>query len=215
MKELEQIVQHALAQMAESGQFNKIVEAMVHKSVEEIISQCFNYGGPFQKQLAEAINKNIHIDFSHLGLAGYNQTLLNIIKAKLDSSIVQFAQKQISEGLDQLFATPPAEIKLSELVELYKKYLAEDDRDKEMEINAKVIRSEGCDGYWRLKLDGVPNKYGKQFEIACDNKGNIYSISAPYHGDLTKALFAGPFYGFERALWQMYAAKTKLVIDDI
>ena len=32
--------------------------------------------------------------------------------------------------------------------------------------------------------------------------------------DPSKKIFCGPFYGFDRLLFQMYAAKTKLIIDE-
>lgn len=214
MNELSQAIQTAFTGMVESGQLTKIIEANVQKSVETVLSEALRSYSPFQKALAEHVQKSLSVDFSNLGLAGYNETILKIIKAKLDASIHKFADKQFAESMDELLQNPPAEIKLSALVKMLSDEAKEDDNHEG--ISWHLVMSDSSDGWGHLKMDAKPDvrKDDCRFEIAFTAKGEIYRIYIPYSGDVTKKIFAGPFFGFERVLFQMYAAKTKLILDE-
>lgn len=216
MKELEQAIQTAFAGMVSSGQLGKIIETNVQKAVEKTLDDVFKSYSPFQKNLTEHIQKTLNVDFGGIGLAGYNEIVLKIIKAKLDASVFKFAEKQISASLDELLENPPAEIKLSELVEMLSKEARAED-NHERGISCHVVENDNNDRWGTVKLDKKPRVAARdcQFDIAYTDKGEIYRIGIPYHGDVTKKLFAGPFFGFERALFQMYAAKTRLILDDV
>ena len=221
MKELEQAIQTAFTDMVTSGQLKKVIETNVQKAVESVLSDCFRNYSPFQKALAEHINATLRVDFERLGLAGYNATLLQIIKTKLDAAVFQFAEKQIGEGLAELLQNPPAEIKVSELVAMLKKQLQEDSSYHEESrpdvVDCEVQTDTGIvAGYGQVKLTVKRrgSTDGRCYELAIDSEQRVYRVSLPYQGDISKRVFAGPFFDFERALFQIYAAKTKLVLDE-
>lgn len=217
MKELEQAIQTAFTNMVTSGQVTKIIETQIQKTVEHVFVETFRSYSPFCKALTDHVQKTLQVDFAGLGLAGYNETVLRIIKAKLDANVEQFAMGQISKAMDELLKTPPTEIKLSELVDLLKKHVGAGDGG-ECGVSCHVEFSDGSTlkGWCHVRLDEKPRQSSRdcRFDVAVTDKGEIYRISLPYSGDVTKRMFAGPFYGFECALFQMYAAKTRLIIDE-
>lgn len=215
MQELEAAIQTAFKGMVATGQLAKIVETQVQRSVENVLNDTFRSGSVFQKALADHVQKAIGLDFSDLGLVGYNVVVRNIIKAKLDATINHFAIKQIEACLDEVLQNPPTEITLAELRDLLREHQRNHYRE-EREISCHVVMNENtCPGYGVLKMDVKPNVSAKEcgFEIAFTDTGEIYRLGLPYQGNFDNRVFVGPFYGFERALFQMYVAKTKLVLN--
>lgn len=151
------------------------------------------------------------MDLRQLGLVGYNEIVLKIVKAKLDASVEVFGKAQIEKDLEELLKSPPAEIKLSDLVEQMKEAHKDDER-----YECTCIVDWGTsDGWGRVYLDknGDKRKNDCEHSLAFTKEGEIYSFSID-RCDPSKKMFFGPTYGFERSLFQMYAAKTKLIIDE-
>lgn len=211
MKELETAIVAAFTKMAETGAIEKIVAEKIAKTVDSILDDALRSYSDFGKQLKETINASLHVDMKGLSLTGYNDIILKIIKAKLDNSIEIVGAARIEKELEELLAAPPAEIKLSELVEQLKNGRTGGDW-----YQCTCIVDWGSnDGWGRIYLDedGDKSKRDCDHELAFTKDGEIYSISIDGR-DPSKKLFIGPFYSFERSLFQMYVAKTKLIVDE-
>lgn len=215
MKELEVAMQVAFDRMVKAGKLDQIVEAKVQKAVEEVVSDAFSYNSPFRESLKEHLKNNITVDLSSIGLGAYNDFILKVIKAKLDASVFRFAEKQIGETMDKLLKPAPVEIKLSELVEQFKEFV-HNDEDRDGGISCHIESSETISGYSTVRLDSKPRVAARdcRYDIALNKNGEVYRIALPYTGDITKKIFAGPFYRFEQTLFQLYAAKTRLILDE-
>jgi len=215
MKELEEQIQKAFGAMVSSGKLATIIEENVQKSVESIIRSAFDYHGTVPRALAEYLNKNLKVDFEGIGLAGYNEFIAKIIRQKLDAVVFKYGEGLIGKQIDELLSNPPESITLSQLIEQYHKFAREEQDEEPFAMSCEVIESDSVSGYCRVKLGAKSSRTRseKHYELALTGKGEVYSISAPYSGDITKRLFVGPLFGFERLLFQMYAAKTRLVID--
>lgn len=209
MKELEEAIVNSFRKMRENGTIEKIIEAKLEKTVSEIFDEVLRSYSDFGKKLKETVETTLKVDFSQLGFDGYNDIVLKIIQRKMDSAIGLVVRAKLEEGLDDLFKTPPTEIKLSELVNQMKG----DEFDEREECTCIVKHRDR--GYGRVYLDECPNKnYDEcKYEIAFDDKGTVYQISIDGYKQKEK-LFVGPFFGFERTLFQLYAAKTKLIVDE-
>lgn len=216
MKELEQAMTAVFAKMVANGDLNQIVEESVKGAVKRVIADCFTSYSPFHKQLGEHINKTLAVDFSALGLAGYNDFLLKVIKTKLDAAVFQFAEQHISQGLDELLKPAPKEIKLSALIELLREARREDLTGEEDGISWHVRKAGTVSRYRYVHLDPKRGKSYDEcgYQLSVTDQGEVYRLVLPWSGDVSKKIFAGPFYGFDRALFQMYAAKTKLILDE-
>jgi len=211
MKELEKAVIDAFNKMAAEGAIEKIVTERVTKTVESILDDALKSYSDFGKQLKEVVTKSLHVDMQSLNLTGYNDIILKIIKAKLDNSIEIVGAERIKKELEDLLATPPAEIKLSQLVEQLKK----GNYDSNNECCTCIVEWGSTDGWGHIYLDEGEDKRSKDCDhhLAFTREGEIYFISIDGR-DPSKKLFIGPFYDFERSLFQMYVAKTKLIVDE-
>lgn len=200
MKELEEAITKTFGDMVASGKLTEIIEGHVQKSVDSVFRSFFETYSPFQEALQEYINQNLRVNFEGLGLA---------------AAVFKFAEKQITQGLEYIFEGAPAEIKLSALVAMLEESERQDDSQSEG-ISCHVELDKYTEGYHWIKLDRKRRKSSDECEysIAVNKQGEGYNIGLPHRGDVTKKLFAGPFYGFDRALFQLYAAKSKLIIDE-
>ncbi|WP_198364066.1 hypothetical protein [Burkholderia ubonensis] len=79
----------------------------------------------FGKQLSEHVKKAVQVDFSNLGIPGYNDLILKIILQRVDASLNEQIEKHVTSQLDELLAPAPEEIKLSELVADFIKFQAD------------------------------------------------------------------------------------------
>lgn len=214
MKELQAAIETAFTGMVERGELNKVITEALEKSVTSVIKQTFETYSPFQKALKEHVEKTLVINFDDLGLAGYNALLLKIIKSRVEASIFQVAEKQITAGLDELMANPPSEFKLSELIKEFRES-TKGDRPPDDGISFHCKAADSSDGYFHCAFDEKSRKseYDCGYRFAVTDKGEIYSLKFPYEGDVTKGLFVGHRFGFERTLFQLWAAKSKIVMD--
>ena len=211
MKELEVAIVAAFTKMAETGAIQTIIEREIERTVGDILHSSLQPYSDFGKSLGKTIKSALNVDLDRLGIAGYNDTILKIVKTKLDSSMELFGKAQIEKDLEELLKVPPKEIKLSQLVEQLKDHYGDHGR----ECTCIITHDMRMDGWGRVYLhknDRV-EKSDCEYEMAFTADGEVYSVSIDGR-DPSKKIFCGPFYGFERDLFQMYAAKTRLIIDE-
>ncbi|WP_205168796.1 hypothetical protein [Burkholderia sp. LMG 13014] len=215
MKELEQAVSNAFSNIVTSGTIEKAIEEKLTKTITSIVNEELQSYSEFGKQLSEHVKKAVQVDFSKLGLPGYNDLILKIIRKRVEEDLNEQIERHVATQLDELLAPAPEEIKLSELVADFIKFQAE-----------KQSYSCSCDLPDRITLtvdtEGSFTHIGLDKEAGIDRyrcpwridtmDGRVYSVRIN-EIDPKNTLFIGPIYGFERKLFQLYATGTKLVID--
>ncbi|MGI0118276.1 hypothetical protein [Zooshikella sp. RANM57] len=212
MKEMETAVISAFNNLADTGVINEIIASNVERSVKSAVEDCLEPYSDFGGQLKEAIKKALNINMESLYLGGYNDFILKVIKAKLDAIVFEEGRKQIESNLEELLAPAPKEIKFSELIEDFKQYVVnkEDELDDHITFNFKKLSS--------LSLIYFDEESGKsnyqcKFKITVneeDHTINSIEIDDVKYGE---KLFIGKLYSFERDLFQLYTAGTKLILD--
>jgi len=207
------MTQTAFAALAADGKLEAIVKARVAKCVEDAINDATGYNSDFINGLKAYVKAELPMDFSGIGLAGYNAELIKMIRGRLDASLLAWMDKSISESMGDLLEPPPAEMKVSEMVKLFAETLDEHERD---ELRVRCKDDDGMvKGYWSIEMT-VGSRQSETWRVAVGGRdGEIYSISVPYHGEITKRLFTARTWGFERALFRLYAGKTKIVRDEV
>jgi len=215
MKELELAVVAAFNTMAESGVLQKIIEEKVAKTVSECVGNVLGSYSDFGKALNEHVKDALRVDFKDLGLVGYNEIVMKIIKAKLTDSINTVGVKRLEKELSDLLVDPPAEIKLSDLVDQFKSRLDSDRRSSRITCIVDTTDSTGlCPGYAHVFLDeeSGTSKYSCNIRLDVTLAGKVYGLKIGGQ-DIKNTLFIGPHFGFERSLFQLYAAGTKIIVD--
>lgn len=210
MKELETAIIAAFNKMAESGAIEKIIEEKISKTVDSILDSALKSYSDFGKDLEKTIKDGLKVDLKKLDLLEYNHIILAIIKKKLDHSVLTVGKERLEKEMEELLASPPAEVKLSALVEMLKE--GADDRSGS-ECTC-IVEGSISDGWGHVYLDKNDDKDKHQcdYRLAYTDKGEVYSIHIDGR-DPKESLFIGPLYGFERSLFQMYVAKTRLIVD--
>ena len=213
MKEFENAVAAATAELVASGELTKIVRKTIEATVGSIVREALSIYSPWGKQLAEALAAGLQIDASQIGINGYNQTVLAIVRDRLDHAINVVGAKKVQEDLDQMLGTAaPQEMKLSTLIEQFREHCAKYDRRRCTIIleppDGGILRSR-----W-LYLGEEPgqDKYRCAIRILISEDGAVH-ICQLDGVDPKKGIFLGVLYGFKRTIFQLYAAGAKLIID--
>jgi hypothetical protein len=216
MKEMEIAVTAAFTTMAASGALQKVIEENVTKAVSECVKNTLGSYSDFSKALNEHVKTALNVDFRELGLTRYNEIVLKIIKAKLADSINTVGVQRLEKEMGELLVNPPAEIKLSALVEQFKRNLDRyDRRDGRITCDVNTADSTGiCPGYAHIYMDKESGKsrYSCEIQIDVTPAGKVFGLKIG-GTDIKNTLFVGPHFGFERSLFQLYAAGTKIIVD--
>ncbi|KWK79403.1 hypothetical protein WM16_07620 [Burkholderia ubonensis] len=215
MKELEQVVASAFSNIVNAGVIEKAIEEKLSKTITSIIDEELRSYSDFGKLLSEHVKKAVQVDFSNLGIPGYNDLILKIIRQRVDASLNEQIEKHVTSQLEELLAPAPEEIKLSELVADFIKFQA----DKQLyscscdlpDRITLLVETSGSFTHIALDKEFGTERYRCPWRIDT-NDGRVYSVKID-ETDPKKAIFIGPMYGFERRLFQLYAAGTKLIID--
>lgn len=208
--------------MAEEGFFQVALEKAVEEATAKAIENLFGRWGDFGKQIEAGLKSQIGIDLSQIGIEGYNETVCKIVKRQIEKHQMGPVQAELEKTMAAIFAAPPAQFTVAELVESFYEHLREDYHEKKGDrptvILTAGVRDEDSpkDGdYWHLYMDAKEgtSKYSCKYQMAFDKDGKAYSVKI---GDIKveRTLFMGNFYNFERNLFQIYTSKVPVLIGD-
>ena len=214
MKELEQEVLKAFTGLVSSGRIQEIVEKQVEATVKSILDDCLRSYSPFGKALREGIEAELKLDVSKLGLGGYNEMLLDVVRRKLSYLIDTNWKKDLEKSLEDILRAAPATIKVSKLLEELRDDYDEDAESEEWEYATCIVEDakHGGDLRW-LYFDPAPKStsYECKYRMLVGKDGLAATIWI--EGKKNERLLAGPVYGFERVVFQVRTAKVKIEFD--
>lgn len=206
----------AMAKLVVSGKIEQMIEAQLTKTIADLIGEQMRSYSDFGKALAGHIKQAIAFDPDRSSLTEYNATVAHIVNRKLSEQLALGAE-HIGKVMDQILETPPAEIKLSQLVEDFKVWAVEDHRFErgQEHVTVKLEPKSQYGSRW-LRMDPratVRSEYDCMFTCLVTEAGTIGALR--FEGrDPKKDVFLGGYYGFERTLFQLHARASKLVIDE-
>lgn len=204
----------ALDKHIAAGHVVKCIEDKLADTIKRVVDDALSQYSAFGKQLESAVKESLALN-GQLDLPSYNDAILKIVRRQVEGAANDAIQRQVADSLTKLLEPPPAEITLSKLVEEYIEQVKghADDYGESGEISLIVDKSDSGYGFSvELDEEGGKRKYGCQLRLNCNKAGEIYGIRIN-NVDLEKQLFVGTIWGFERSLFQMHAAKTRLVLD--
>lgn len=217
MIDLEQLVQNALKEMAANGKIVEIIDKHTERLVNDVVSSVLARYSEFGKALSTTLTESLKIDVGNIGLAEYNQTVLTIIRRKLEHTLEEVGRKQLEEDLTEMLShSVPAKITLEKFIDDFKEWAREDlgieDYD-DGDVTA-FFDEKGHGSRW-LYLDrraGI-ERYRCDFAILLRDDGSMATVM--FHGkDSERILFLGRLRGFERDIFNMYVAKTRITFGD-
>lgn len=208
MQELKQAVSAAFDKIVASGVIEQAIEKKLTETITSAIDEQLRSYSDFGKSIKEQVSQALAIDLSQAGLPTYGHLVTEIVRRRVETSMTGEFAAQLEKDLAELLAPAPAEITLEQLVEQYIKYY-EDGR--EGEPFTLLIENDGR-GFQYVCLDkeARTSKYSCDYRIGVHD-GKVFSLHFG-HQDVEKSLFVGPIGGFERLLFQLFSAKSKLII---
>jgi hypothetical protein len=213
------IAETAVAEYMRSPAAAEKVAAVVKKEVDKAIEEALGWSSEFRKTVNAAVSKALKVH-GDIDLPSYNETILKIVARQVETSTRDSIEKEVARRMKDLLTPAPETIKLSELAEQYQKFLKEQASAGCVcygEVRFAVQIEEADQYGYRSVLfdkdgDRTKRKYEWDIRLGVTKEGRIYNL-AFQNQDVNKVMFAGPFYAFERSLFQMKAAGTLLQID--
>jgi hypothetical protein len=214
MKEFNDLIQAAVSKMDNDGKIEKIITECVEKTVKGSIEEALREYSDFGKAVKEKVKNVFKFDLNFLSLPGYNETIAQILKAKLSEAVNIRGAAQISEQIGNILNDVPTEIKLSELVEKFKED-CQDHSNHGDKITCEIQKISGSnDGVITLAPHRDQSYCRASISLQYDgDDGHVYSFRIGSE-DYSKKIFANARYGFQKLLFGLYACRAKLVIDE-
>lgn len=202
----------AVAKTVESGALQAAIDEGVKKTVDRIVATATDRYSEFGQAVEAAVKNALKLDDAAVGLPSYNQFILSVIKARFDAIVNGELRAGLESGLDELLRDAPKEIRLSALIDGFKRWVVESGLSTSdrctIELEATTYGSR-----W-LKLDpkGRCDRYAARFAFLIGQDGKVHALSDGGQ-DMRNALLFRGYTGFPRDLFRLMAAGSVIVID--
>lgn len=210
-------IKAAVDGLVASGTVQAMLEERVEKMVAEVLTEALGRYSNFAKALKGALEKSIQID-DCVRLPSYNAAIISVIERQIARAHQGAIERQVATRVAELLQTPPERILLSELIDTYRKHVAEE-------------RKYGCVCHGDRHAVTVlvaPREYGMHtvafapdpdtaandcdFAIEVNSAGTVYSLRTR-DGRRGESAFAGSVRGFQRYLFALAANRVRLELD--
>ncbi len=198
--------------MADSGALEKIIAEKIEKTIRDILDESLKSWSPFGKALKEHIAAELRIDLTNLGIGGYNDIVIGIVKRKLEQAIDSDWKTKLEESIEHMLRDAPAEMKVSEILEAIRDDHDDDAEDEKWEVATCIVETTKYQSRW-LYFDPAPQdeKYRCRYRVLVSGDGT--SASTWVDGKENERLLTGCLHGFERLLFRLRASGTKIIFD--
>lgn len=213
MQDFKDAVIAALDHVVASGAIEKAIQDTLAKTVAGVVNDQLREYSDFGKQLKEHVTKAMQVNFAELDLPSYNHFILGILRKQADAALAGDIAKKLEADMAALLQDAPSEITLEKLVEDFRAEFKEQYGEPRYGNFSLHVHSDSPSGWWRVAMDPDSGKseYSCKFRLAATDEGRIYSMHVG-DMDVKNGVFTRHLHGFERQLFRMYAAGTKLVI---
>lgn len=208
MDDLKSAVSTAFANVVASGAIEQAIEKQLASTIGDLIKNELREYSDFGKAIKERVQQAVGVNLDRMDLPSYNDLILQIIRRQVDGIMQSEAASQLESNMAKLLEQAPAEITLEKLIE---EFIEEHKEDKAGDSFTLLIERKYGSTYICLDEDAGKSEYSCDFRLAVDKDGKVYSLALGAK-DVAKTLFMGPFYRFERTLFQLYAAKSKIIV---
>jgi len=220
--DIAKVVGDKINQMVNDGLVDKVIEDAIEKAVTDKLQSVLTGYGDFSKNLETQIQEAVCS--KDLGLPAYHHTICRVLRTQMDAYFEKDASEQFANYVQELLSKYPKEIKLTDLIERFKEYAADEDRsdnyysEDEFSGTCKIVHNSGAlskrfDIY--LDIERGKDKYECEFQLRCDEDGLVWAVQIgqfkPYKPG--KQLFTGPLFHFEAFCFHAYTNKAKVILD--
>ena len=218
MTDFNKIITDKITEMENSGTIQKIIEEKILKTIDSAINSCFSW--EFEQQITKQIKESVGDIASKIKLNSYNSFIATAIENIVNVELNKDLKEKINTKLTQALIVTEKEIKLSKIIEEFKRYECDDEEEYSYCCNIKkyeefsfkkvdiTIQKENSNSYY--------NKNPK-FEIhALSFKDEPFKISWVNYNELkydSELAFIKDFNDFEAILLKAIFNKIPFIID--
>ena len=217
MDQLKEAVAAAFDKVVASGAIEEAIHNQIGAAVTASINEHLRDYSDFGKALKAKIGTLIEVDLDTIDLPSYRQLVGDIIKKRVGAVMTTEFTEKLDKDISELLQPAPAEITLENLLEEFKASKKDAHNAYELSGNRFTLiieRNERLDGYMDVYLDEEPHKekYSCDIHFRIKDAGEVWGLKLN-GDDLKSKIFVGPMFNFEKRLFQMYTAKTRLIIE--
>lgn len=216
MNELKQAVSTAFEKIVASGAIEQAIEKQLTETIGSIVKDQLRSYSDIGKAIEAQVKESLQI--GKMDLPSYADLIGKIVRRQVEVGMQNEATRQLEQNIGELLAPAPAEITLDQLIEDFREHQVElsGDRIRGDDFTLIIQHSEGSTaGYKHIHIDPDhgTSKYSCAIQIDVTPTGEVYGLKLGGR-DLKDQLFAGKLYGFERKLFQLFTAKSKLIVPE-
>jgi hypothetical protein len=212
MEALKQAVAAAFDNVVASGAIEKTIEKKLNETISSAIEEHLRSYGDFGQAIKAKVSQALNVNLDRMDFPSYGDLILNILRRQLDAQMQGEFAKRFEADMVALLAPAPAEITIDTLVEKfinsYKERYGESRAGQEFTL--RIENDGGSFTYICLDQEPRKSKYDCAFRIGVHD-GEVFNLAIG-NQDVKNKLFIGPLYDFEKLVFQMYTAKTKIII---
>ena len=218
MTDFNKIITDKITEMENSGTIQKMIEEKISDTINSAINNCFNW--EFEKQISKQIEESVGDIASKIKLNSYNSFIATAIENIVNIELNKDLKEKINTKLTQALIVTEKEIKLSKIIEEFKRYECDDDEEYSYCCNIKkdedssfktvtiIIQKEDNDSYYnknpKIKIHALSYR-DKPFKISWVNYNEL-----KYDSELA---FIKDFNNFEAMLLKAIFNDIPFVID--
>jgi len=215
MEDMKQAVAAAFDKVVASGAIEQAIEKQIGDTIGGIIKDQLRTYSDVGKAIEVQVKEALQI--GKMDLPSYADLIGKIVRRQVEVGMQNEATRQLEQNIAELLAPAPAEITLEQLINEFIEIRVEDDDSiRGDDFTLLIDHSDGSTaGYKHIYLDpdARTSKYSCAIQIDVQPSGEVYGLKVGGR-DLKDQLFVGKLYGFERKLFQLFTAKSKLIVPD-
>lgn len=217
MDQLKQAVAAAFDNVVVSGAIEAAIQEQIGKAVTSAIKdQISGYNSEFSKKIDAKIKGLLDVNLDEIDLPSYRQLIADVIKSRVGAVMSAEFTEKLDKDIGELLQPAPVEITLEQLLEEFIESKKDAYNAYELRGNDFTLiieRSEHHSTYVDVYIDedSGTEKYSCAIQLRLKGDGEVWGVSLGGK-DLKDKIFVGPLFNFEKRLFQMYTAKTRLII---
>lgn len=214
MKELKDAIAKAFDNVVASGAIELSIEKKLTSTIIESINDQLSIYSEFGKSVKAKVSEAIQVNLDEMDLPSYSDLVGKIIRRQVEASMQSTFATEFEKNVADLLVPAPAEITLEQLLEQFIEHNKDYCGDGRMHGQPfTLLIADESGGYRTVSLDMEPNQKRHQcaIQIGIKEDGSVWRLELGGR-DLKEKLFVGPLFNFEKSLFQMHTARTKLIV---
>lgn len=217
MEDLKKAVSAAFENVVASGAIELAIEKQLASAITRAVEEQFSSYGDFSKAIKAKISTLIDVDVAEIDLPSYRDLVGKIIKQRVGAVMTEQFTTLLDKDIGELLQPAPATITLEALLKEFVEYQLEyREHLRGQPFTLHIEHSNNLEMHYvdiYLSNQESVGKFQCDFQFRVKGDGEVWGLKIG-SADVNKQIFMGQIFSFEKRLFQMYTAKTKIIIPE-